>query len=192
MATAHLSEGPAGQHCARSPAHAAEHVEHDEGAPRHVGHARHDRGEGPHDGDEPGQHDGPRPVAGEVVASQVEVTLTEEPGVGAAEQRGTHPPSEEVPHLIAGHRGHRAADHEGKQCQVALGGEQAGGEEQRVAGQEESGQQARLGEDDGQNPDRPEGFDQILGVHPGRVATGARLTLAPEPGKPLASWPNLS
>ena len=38
-----------------------------------------------------------------------------------------------------------------------LRGEEAGGEEERVAGEEEADQQARLGEDDQEQPDRAEG-----------------------------------
>ena len=41
----------------------------------------------------------------------------------------------------------------------------SGGEQQRVAGQEEADQQARLGEDDGEEAERAEGFDKSLGIH---------------------------
>ena len=42
------------------------------------------------------------------------------------------------------------------QAGLVLRGEQPGGEQERVAGQEEPDQQARLGEDDEEQPDRGE------------------------------------
>ena len=48
---------------------------------------------------------------------------------------------------------------------VASGAEkQPGGEQQRVAGQEEADHEAGLGEDDGEEAEGAEGADQLLGI----------------------------
>ena len=72
--------------------------------------------------------------------------------------------AERVADLIADERGEEAPDEDDRQVELALGGEQPGGEEQRVAREEEPDQQARLGEDDRDQTDRPEGPDDVLRI----------------------------
>jgi len=72
-------------------------------------------------------------VTGKVVTRKFEIAMAEEPGIGPPEQGRAHPPTEQEPHLVAGHRGHRAADQEDDQVEVPPGCEQAGGEEQGVS-----------------------------------------------------------
>ncbi len=100
------------------------------------------------------------------------VLLLEQPGVGAAEQARSDLPPEQVADLVAGHRRQhdQRADHPERLVQIrAAGHQQPGGEEQRVTREEEADQQARLGEDDGQDADQPEGGDQVGRIEPGRA-----------------------
>ena len=64
---------------------------------------------------------------------------------------------ERVAHLVPDDRSHEAPDEDDREVQVALLGEEARGEQQRVAGEEEAEQQPDLGEDDEHQPDVAEG-----------------------------------
>ena len=92
------------------PQQAAEDVEGHERAVLHGPHPGQDRGERPHDRDEPGQDDGLGAVTLEVLAGLVDVLLLEDPGVGPPEQRRGRPGPEGVADLVAGHGGHEAPD----------------------------------------------------------------------------------
>ena len=143
------------------PQQAPDDVVGHEGAVLHRAHPGEDRGEGPHDRDEPGQHDRLRAVALEVLPGLLDVLLLEDPRVGPAEQRRADPVPEGVADLVAGHGGHEAADEDDRQRgEVPLGRQQAGREEERVAGQEEPDQQARLGENDGEQADEADGLER--------------------------------
>ena len=143
--------------------------------------ARHDGGEGAHDGDELGQGDGLAAVAAEEVARALHVLLLEQARVGPVEDGRARLAADEVAGLVAGDR--RQPHQRGRDPDVdghALGGvglahghEHAQREQQGVPGQEEAHQQARLGEDDehdaedgpGADP-ADEGGDDVGGVQP--------------------------
>ena len=84
---------------------------------------------------------------------------------------------DDVGHLVAGHGGHEAADQDHADVQLALGGEQPGGEEEGVAGKEED--QARLGEDGDEKSDRSEGFDEVFFHVRGTIIRPRRASEAP-------------
>ena len=124
-------------------------------------------------------------MALEEVLGLVDVFLFEESGVGSPKQRRPHLLSEGVADLVAGHGCHEAADQDHRQAQGALGGEEPGGEQERVSGQEEPDQESRLGEDDEEKPDRAERDQELLGGR-GTLRTGYRLN---EPSSDLISRP---
>ena len=69
--------------------------------------------------------------------------------------------------LVADHRGGEATDQHRREVQLSLVGEEPGGEEERIAGEEEADEQARLGEDDQNQADLPiraEGVEDLLRV----------------------------
>ena len=105
----------------------------------------------------------------EEVLRALHVLLFEQSRIGPAEQRGADAAAEHITDLVAEDRGDEAAHEQDGQVEtgLVLGGQQARGEEQRVAGQEEPDEQPRLGEDDQQQADRgpgPEPVDDLLGV----------------------------
>ncbi len=155
-----------------APQHAADQVEDHEAAVVHPAHPGDDRGEGAHDRHEAGQHDRLRSVSLEEGGGLLDVLLLEDPGVGAAEEARPDLAAEEVADLVPRHRGghDQCADQPERLVQVgAVGHQQAGGEQQRVTGQEEADQQAGLGEDDGQDAEQAEGGDQGGRIEPGRA-----------------------
>jgi hypothetical protein len=95
----------------------------------------------------------------------VEVAAAEQAGVGPLEEGGADAGSEHVADLVPGDGGHEAADEDDGKVEHALTRQQAGGEQQGVAGEEEPHEEAGLGEDDGEQADRAESLDQRLGVH---------------------------
>jgi len=75
---------------------------------------------------------------------------------------------------------------------VTRGGQDAGREQERIARQEEPDEEARLGEDDGEEADRADRVEQLLRVeHVHEAATvvvADCLTSAAGPANPVASW----
>jgi hypothetical protein len=103
----------------------------------------------------------------EELLGAVDVPLLEESGVGAAEEWRSCALTDRVADLVADDRGEEATERDDCDVEVSLRRKDAGGEEQRVTGQEEPDQQARLGEDDEKEPDRrprAERFQEIPGV----------------------------
>ena len=83
------------------------------------------------------------PVLVEEVFGAVDELPFEEPRVRAPQQARAHPLADGEADLIADDGGHEAPDEDGGEVELALVGEDPGGEEQRVAGEEEADQQAR-------------------------------------------------
>ena len=99
----------------------------------------------------------------------------EEPGPGPAEEAPPDTAAEQVPELVARHRGDRGAGHHEGDVQVDGPGpvgrrQQSGGDEQGVAGQEEPEEQARFGEDHRHHPGHAECVDQVGRVKPAHQA----------------------
>ena len=164
-----LAEEVAERSDSHAPEQSSDDVVGDEGAVVHLRRARHDRDEGPDDRDEPGEHHRLRAVLLEELRRPVHVFATEEPAVGAVEQGRAELPADRVADLVTGDRGDRDRHQQDPDVgQRPVGGEQARGEEQRVAGQEEADQQARLDEDDREDAERAEGLDQLLRLEPAR------------------------
>ena len=115
-----------------------------------------DRRERAHDGHEAGEQDRLRPVHLEEVLGALDVLLFEQPRVRAPEQDGPDPLAEHVADLVAEDGRDEAADEQDRQVEagLVLGRRAAGGEQERVAGEEEADEQAGLGEDDEEQPDR--------------------------------------
>ena len=75
--------------------------------------------------------------------------------------------AERVADLVADDRGEEARRRARPQMlsrTCPVDGEEPGGEEERVAGEEEADEQPGLGEDDQEQPDRPEGPQELLRV----------------------------
>jgi MFS family permease len=191
----HLAEEVAQHGDAGAPQRPADDVVHHEDAVVHLAHPGDDRGEGAHDRHEPRQHDRARAVLLEEGVPLGDVLLLEPPGVGSPEQRRSDLASEQVADLVTGDRGERdqEADQPERVVEVApVGDEQAGREQQRVAGQEEPDQQPGLGEDDDEDAEQAEGGDQLLRVQEvgaeGRQRSGRRHAMTSR-DTPDRSWP---
>ncbi len=76
---------------------------------------------------------------------------------GRRKRERAHLLPEGVADLIAGDGRHKAADQDDGQAQGALSGEQSGGEQEGVSGEEEPDEKSRFGEDDQEQADRAEG-----------------------------------
>ena len=151
------AQGVTGQGHPDRPDHAADDLPDREGPDRHVQGAGHRVEHGPDHRDEPGQHDG---LAVAVLGQQYPGALrapAQEAVVGAAEQ-GTAAPAD----VIAGLRSEQGAADRGqddrRQRQVhrmrAGGAQQPGGEQQRIAGQEDTDEQPGLGEQGEEDAER--------------------------------------
>jgi hypothetical protein len=115
-----------------------------------------------HHWDEPRSDDGPGTVALEEGPGAVDVPGLEQPGLGPVEHRRTGPPPDPPPGQVAGYRGKREQEEQQPQRRdQATGDEQAGGEQQRVTGEEEAHEQTALGEQDRRDPDQTDGVDQV-------------------------------
>ena len=143
----------AGQRDAEHPDERADHVEGDERAAAHLADAGEDRRERPHDGHEAGEHDRLGAVLLEELLGAVDVLPFEQARIGPAEEPRAHPLPDREADLVADHGGREAPDEDGREVELALVGQEPGGEEQRVAGEEEADQQPGLGEDDQHQPD---------------------------------------
>ena len=90
----------------------------------------------------------------EEVLGAVDVLPFEEPRIGAAQQAWPHLAGRSVkPTWSPIDGGGEAPDQDGGQVHLALVREDPGGEQERVAGEEEADEQAGLGEDDEDQPD---------------------------------------
>ena len=132
------------------------------------------RGDGTHNGDEAGKYHRPRPVAIEECGGSDHVLRTEQSRVRSIEHLRTRLAADPVAHHVAGDRRDRR-DHEedpqrrgDRSCRE----EQAGAEEQRVARQEESEQDAAFREDDQRKADQPVVRQQMAGIERARGKHG--------------------
>jgi ABC-type antimicrobial peptide transport system, permease component len=163
-----LAEPGTEQRDARAPHHAADDVEGEEGAVLHAADAGDDRRERAHDGHEAGQHQGLRPVLLEELVGLDHVLLLEQAGVRAGEERGPDLLAEEVARLVAEDRGETDQRDRGPQREVhgVRGDQQTAGEQQRVTRQEETDEQAGLGEDDQQQAPYAEVVQERVRIQP--------------------------
>lgn len=157
---------------AETPEERADEVVQRVATPRHVADARGDRREGADDRDEPSENDRQPAVALEERVRALDVLSTEQPRFLAFEHRGAAPMSDEVPDFAARERGQGdegAHDPDVDAEDVVRVGEKARDDEERVTGEQEPDEQARLGEDDeaddGERP-RPRRADDVLGIEP--------------------------
>ena len=98
---------------------------------------------------------------------------------GSRKSRGPGLLADGEPDLVADHGGGEAPDEDGREVELALVGEEPGGEEERVAGEEEADQQAGLGEDDEHQPDlavRAQVVEDLLRVEAEREIVESRCT----------------
>ena len=109
--------------------------------------------ERPHDGHEARQHDRLGAVLVEEVLGAVDELPFEEPRIGAPQQARARLLADGEADLVADDGGGEAPDQDGGEVQLALVGEDPGGEQERVTGEEEADEQAGLGEDDQHQPD---------------------------------------
>ena len=154
---------------ADGPDERADDVVEEERPPRHLADAGQRRGEGPDDRHETGDHDRSRTVLLEERLRPFDVCLFEDAGVRLAEQPWSEPLADREAHLVAQHRSDEAAEHHHRDVELSLPREDARGEQQRVAGQEETDQQTGLGEHDDPQRDlrvRTQRVDEFLDVEP--------------------------
>ena len=88
----------------------------------------------------------------------------EEERIGAAVERLAGAAANPVPGGIAGDGCGNQRQVEGHDVEVAARGKEAGGDEQRVAGQKEPDQQSCFGEHDQDQPDQPAETNQLGNV----------------------------
>ena len=177
---------------ADGPEQRADHVVESERAAAHRADARHHGRERAHDRHEAGEHDGLRAVTVEERLGALDVLLFEQARVRAAEEPGPEPVADRVADLGPDDRGDEAADDDERDVEVALRCEQPGGEQQRVAGEEEADQQPGLGEDDQPEPDLAVGaqrVDDVLGIEAEAEDHRGRLDAAPTRSACSARFP---
>ncbi|KAF0957467.1 hypothetical protein MLGJGCBP_01806 [Rhodococcus sp. T7] len=147
---------------ARTPQHTPDDVVGHKGAVAHAGGSRHHRGDGPGDRYKSREEDGARPVAVEEAPRLLELLRSQPRRAGTVEHRRSHASADEVTDLIAQDRSDRYGDHRHPQGRegLKLGGEHAGGEQQRVAGQEEADEKPGFDEHCAENAEQTEGAQQ--------------------------------
>src|SRR5258706_590678 len=91
----------ASQHEAQDPQERARHVVEEEVPVPHAADAGHERGEGPHDGHEPRDHDGLGPVALVELVGALEMPAVEEPHAVAPEHARADRRADRVVHAVA-------------------------------------------------------------------------------------------
>ena len=119
----------------------------------------------------------------------VHVLPFEQARLRSAEQCRPGARADEVAGLRPGDCCHRAADEHYRQIEVDVlrmgGTDQAGEDEQGVAGQKKADEQPGFGEYDGQEAERSERLDELFGIHGSATVTGLPcLTLSASPVKP--------
>jgi len=186
VAVGGLAQEVARAHHARCPEQSTEDVEAEEAPVVHRADTCHYRCEGAHDGHEAGQHNDLAAVLFVERFGLIEVFLLEEEGVLALEESPSHPAAEPVADAIARYRSDETANRQDRIAQLdaqgilqALAtGDDARCEEQAVAGQEETHQQARLGEDNGENAKVTNGGDEVLEVEADQFFHGLCMPVA--------------
>ena len=136
-----------------NPEDAPERIPKQKATSGHIAHSGREGDEGAHQRYEPSENDGERAFLREIVASGQEVPTLEPPAVWFRFHGVSVFATQPVAGLVANDRRdrQRTGDHPGVEVGWTIAirdGEYAGGDEQRVSGQEEAREQSRLCEDD--------------------------------------------
>ena len=113
-----------------------------------------------------------------------EVLAAEEERVGPAVESLARLPADPVPDRVSHDGGGDQSQVQPQDVEVALRGEEPGGHEQRVAGQEEAHHEAGLGKDDDHQAEKAADPDQL-----GDVVEGAKEVLNQVQNKCLSVFP---
>jgi len=160
----------------RSPDHRADEVVEGVLAGVHVADAGGDRHEGAEDRDEAGEDHADSAELGEEGIGALDVRTAEHPALLAFEDLRPEPVADQVAHLSSekGREADREADPDDRDVDRRRSGgggkrEESGDDEEGIAGEQESDEQAGLGEDDEAHSDErvgPEPLDEGLRIQP--------------------------
>ena len=144
------------------PQDAADHVKGQELAVGHAPYASHRRRERADDGHEPREDDGLAAVLLKKFVGTLQMLFAEKKGILFAEDLGSREITDGVTDAVPHHRRGHEQKGQPADIQLPLGGDQSRRDQQRVPGQEKTGEDARLTKNDDRDADIAAPGDQFI------------------------------